>query len=342
MDLGDVHAAEKAFLHVLALDGENVIALKALADISERLLKFDDAERWLNTLLIVDRSNDDAREQLQRVEIARRQAHVGSSAAPSAMTEAPAEAGAAAVSESAAPAPEPVVEEPVMPDIEPAPMPFTPPVAEPVSGWLEPSALPDLPDLPEPSLLEADEPSQVEPLTGLVGREMDTPDEVGDEFRVETSEDIVLESAGGSEFQMPDASQELFADKAGGRRAPFDEDAPVAHRTPRRRSPSRHRSKSRPGEAFEPAASSHRATSVRATSRGATIRRAISRRGTSRPATSRRCREPEPVAASAPEPEAAAPPPPAQEPEPIADYRQARRHEDHSEQGVRGAAEAGL
>ncbi len=52
MDLGDVHAAETAFLHVLALDGENVIALKALADISERLLKFDDAERWLRTLLI--------------------------------------------------------------------------------------------------------------------------------------------------------------------------------------------------------------------------------------------------------------------------------------------------
>ena len=59
------------------LDGENVIALKALADISERLLKFDDAERWLHTLLTVDRSNDDAREQLQRVEIARRQAERG-------------------------------------------------------------------------------------------------------------------------------------------------------------------------------------------------------------------------------------------------------------------------
>ena len=55
MDLGDVHAAEAAFLHVLALDGENVIALKALADICERLIKFDDAERWLNTLLTVDR-----------------------------------------------------------------------------------------------------------------------------------------------------------------------------------------------------------------------------------------------------------------------------------------------
>ena len=87
MDLGDVHAAETAFLHVLALDGENVIALKALADISERLLKFDEAERWLQTLLSVDRSNDDAREQLQRVEVSRRQAEVASSAEPSSVSE---------------------------------------------------------------------------------------------------------------------------------------------------------------------------------------------------------------------------------------------------------------
>ncbi len=335
MDLGDVHAAEKAFLHVLALDGENVIALKALADISERLLKFDDAERWLNTLLIVDRSNDDAREQLQRVEITRRQALVGSSAAPSAMTEPPVESGAAAVSESAAPAPEPVVEEPVMPDIEPAPMPFTPPVAEPVSGWLEPSALPDLPDLPEPSLLEADEPSQFEPLTGLVGREIDTPDEVGDEFRVETSEDIVLESAGGSEFQMPDASQELFADKAGGRRTPFDEDAPVAqsHAPPPAPEPPPVEEPP-PAKSFEPAAfepPSYERPSYESRSYDPPSYQPPKYEP---PSYEPPVPEPEPVAASAPEPEAAAPPP-APEPEPIADYHQARRHEDHSEQGAR-------
>ncbi len=73
----------RAFLHVLALDGENVIALKALADISERLLQFDEAERWLRTLLSVDRSNDDARDQLAAGEVARRQAEVASSAEPS-------------------------------------------------------------------------------------------------------------------------------------------------------------------------------------------------------------------------------------------------------------------
>ncbi len=42
---------------------------------------------------------------------------------------------------------------------------------------------------------------------------------------METAEDIVLESAGGSEFQMPDASQELAAFGAGGERGPFEEDA---------------------------------------------------------------------------------------------------------------------
>jgi tetratricopeptide (TPR) repeat protein len=34
LDLGDLPAAETAFTHVLGLDSENVIALKALADIN--------------------------------------------------------------------------------------------------------------------------------------------------------------------------------------------------------------------------------------------------------------------------------------------------------------------
>jgi hypothetical protein len=69
----------------------------------------------------------------------------------------------------------------------------------------------------------------VEPLDGLVGREVDLPDDgSGDNFTVETSEDIRLESGGGSEFQMPDASQELFGSRAQGERAPFEEDVPLA------------------------------------------------------------------------------------------------------------------
>jgi hypothetical protein len=221
MDLGNVHAAETAFLHVLALDGENVIALKSLADISERLLKFDDAERWLHTLLSVDRSNDDAREQLQRVEISRRQAEVASSAEP-----------------SSSPPPR-----------------FEPPIAEPSLGWVSqssqaetasPMQVEDLEPLAtreqfeQPAGIQLEEPARleesiqfedsIEPIEGLVGREVDTPDESLDEFRVETAEDIVLESAGGGEFQMPDASLELFVSGARIERVPFEEDAPVAPR----------------------------------------------------------------------------------------------------------------
>ena len=43
-DLNDLPNSERAFSHVLSLDGENVIALKALADINERLMNEIEAE----------------------------------------------------------------------------------------------------------------------------------------------------------------------------------------------------------------------------------------------------------------------------------------------------------
>lgn len=70
-DLGDQPSAEAAFAHVLRLDDENVIALKSLADINERLERYGEAESWLRRLVSVDRSNEEAREQLQRVEAAK-------------------------------------------------------------------------------------------------------------------------------------------------------------------------------------------------------------------------------------------------------------------------------
>src|SRR5215213_9354956 len=69
-DQGDLPAAEAAFAHVLRLDDENVIALKSLADISERLERYAEAEGWLRRLVSVDRSNEEAREQLERVRAA--------------------------------------------------------------------------------------------------------------------------------------------------------------------------------------------------------------------------------------------------------------------------------
>ena len=68
LDLGDDAQARLAFGHVLELDSENVIALKALAEISERQGHLGDAAAHLRGLLEVDRSNDDARFHLARLE----------------------------------------------------------------------------------------------------------------------------------------------------------------------------------------------------------------------------------------------------------------------------------
>src|SRR2546425_8596034 len=143
LDLGDQQAAEAAFTHVLSLDGENVIALKALAEITERLLRLDESERWLNTLLAVDRSNDEAREQLERVQASRRQAEMGSSASPGAdlATEPPIES----VESTEAPASEPVETatlELETSSVSPPPPPFEDLTPEPGIGWVTASDAP--------------------------------------------------------------------------------------------------------------------------------------------------------------------------------------------------------
>jgi tetratricopeptide (TPR) repeat protein len=66
----DAHAdgpAEQAFLRVTELDPENVIALRGLAEIAERSGRLAEAVQRLKQLLDVDRGNDDARGQLDRV-----------------------------------------------------------------------------------------------------------------------------------------------------------------------------------------------------------------------------------------------------------------------------------
>jgi tetratricopeptide (TPR) repeat protein len=241
LDLGDLPAAEAAFTHVLGLDGENVIALKSLADITERLYRFDEAERWLRTLLAVDRSNDDARDQLGRVETARRQAEAASSAAPDAAAEAPAAQAEGSPTVTAPPLPE-------------APR-------DAMLGWVSqsdsasadaavPLALEEL-DLsvesgPPPEGIELDEPvtleEKVEPLAGIVGlsdSQRDALDsdaldsrEVSEEFRVETAEDIVLQSSGGSEFQVANASEELLTSRGFGLTEPPPPPMPVHERSP--------------------------------------------------------------------------------------------------------------
>lgn len=71
LDLREDGPAEAAFTHVLDLDQENVIALKALADITERQGRLMEANSWLSRLMSVDPSNDEAKDQLDRVNAAR-------------------------------------------------------------------------------------------------------------------------------------------------------------------------------------------------------------------------------------------------------------------------------
>ncbi|HEV8150791.1 MAG TPA: tetratricopeptide repeat protein [Gemmatimonadales bacterium] len=59
--------AERAFRRVVELDPENAIALKALADLAEQEGKLSEAIDRLEALLEVDRNNEEARAQLDRL-----------------------------------------------------------------------------------------------------------------------------------------------------------------------------------------------------------------------------------------------------------------------------------
>jgi tetratricopeptide (TPR) repeat protein len=241
LDLGDLPASEAAFTHVFGLDGENVIALKALADITERQGRFDEAERWLRTLLEIDRSNDEARDQLGRVESARRQTESSAVTLPGADAGSPAENATTAESVSGPSDETPpestaeAAEEHAAADPSATSLPASADAPlEPISDWASeaPSAehVDTVPlDLKEihtsgdlegirPEGIELEQPvsleDAVEPLAGLVGRDatsgsIDSTEDAG-EFRVEMAEDIVLNSSGGREFQVANAAEELL------------------------------------------------------------------------------------------------------------------------------------
>jgi tetratricopeptide (TPR) repeat protein len=62
-------AASEVFRKVLALDPENVLALKILGDIAERGGRFAEAVEWLSRLLNADPMNGDAAEALARAKV---------------------------------------------------------------------------------------------------------------------------------------------------------------------------------------------------------------------------------------------------------------------------------
>lgn len=66
MDQKNDVGAEEVFRKVLSLDPENIIALKVLAELSERGSRFDEAVDWLSRLLAADPMNGDAEEHLKQ------------------------------------------------------------------------------------------------------------------------------------------------------------------------------------------------------------------------------------------------------------------------------------
>jgi len=67
LDKGTDADAAATFQSVLGLDGENIIALKSLAEIAERAARVDEAREWLQKLLAVDSMNAEAEADLQRL-----------------------------------------------------------------------------------------------------------------------------------------------------------------------------------------------------------------------------------------------------------------------------------
>jgi len=226
LDLGDDPGAESAFAQVLELDQENVIALKALADITDRGGRYDESIRWLNYLLEVDRNNDEARDQLARVTEAKLNAPPPPPPPPEPepVAEPEEEVSEAAAEPTEGPAPgavpAPVPErEPDWAPPEPAtgagvdpppPSPWQPPpLATEAMDWddMTIAAGPGGPSdaLPEaPPEDEAPAPPE-EPAAPAWEREASD----GLDFQVERGDDIVLRPSAQNEFQAPDASEGL-------------------------------------------------------------------------------------------------------------------------------------
>jgi len=248
LDLKQDPEAEAAFGKALELDSENVIALKALAEICERSGRLDAAEQWLGQLVQVDPSNDDARDQLGRVQRAREvQSQAGAEtvqiASGSPEESPPGQATAAAEPPAAVPTVAAVLLEihetlieaaPVTaPAADLAPPPAEAPAPPPPMFFEEPVAAepaPPLADL-EPTEFDPSVASQVTP-TPITGMMIEDPEAaatppihdyqpIGGDFSgagidqldvgVEKAEEIVLRVNATSEFQTPSASDDLAA-----------------------------------------------------------------------------------------------------------------------------------
>jgi hypothetical protein len=129
LDQKDDGAALAAFQQVLTIDAENIIALKSLAEISERVGNALDARRWLTRLLTVDSMNTEAEEDLHRLGGPVEEAAAAGAPAAEPLEEAPAGFSFADVVPPEAPTePVPAIPEALVaampePEIEPEPAP---------------------------------------------------------------------------------------------------------------------------------------------------------------------------------------------------------------------------
>lgn len=218
LDLGDDNSAEAAFSRVLDLDNENVIALKSLADIMERQGRNDEAISFLTYLLDVDRSNDEAREQLARIRsLPDAAAQPAQAASPATATEEPPPASADPGPAFGAPLGEAEeIPTPAEEFLEPTAL-WEPPVevAEAsISSWVETTSAEAIepPSLGESLLDEPPTVTDVPPVEGFESAELDPDREPApfDDFVLEREEEIVLTSMSGAEYQVANDSEALL------------------------------------------------------------------------------------------------------------------------------------
>jgi tetratricopeptide (TPR) repeat protein len=235
-DLGDLPSAESAFSHVLRLDDENVIALKSLADINEKLERFTEAQRWLNRLISVDRSNDEARQQLARLETVRQQPKAVEAPLPpppmAAEQPAPAEEARAheakaendnAEAAKAEEAPAPVLE--FIDTTAPAPTPDRPPPPAEAPHMEEPAPVSGLisQEFVPPRETYRSHPELTQDVVPADERSVES---VLENLEVETASEVELQSSGASEFRVPNAAED-FMEAAFVAAAPMPVDVPT-------------------------------------------------------------------------------------------------------------------
>ena len=220
LDLSQDAEAAGSFTRVLALDQENVIALKVLAEIAERAGNRADAIARLEYLIQIDRGNEEAQAQLDRL-----RAGPAESVAPPARAPdeppAPIELVSDAAGESPASgaadeqsgwrgevAPEPIEGLQPASSFASGPVPAVPDVPEIVLAA-------DLADRP-PQLVEESPPLPVDvaPIEGLEPVEtidLGTADAVVpvDDFNLEREHDIDLAASAENEFQVRSDAERL-------------------------------------------------------------------------------------------------------------------------------------